>query len=78
MVCNKTTTKRATCGAGIAYPSRAPEFILILVGFVLSEKGQTTIYKTLHRKLMIEDTKRVRSRISMDRQQNSETKKDKQ
>jgi ribosomal protein S24E len=41
-------------------------------------KGQTSIYKTLHRKLKFEDTKRVRrSGISMDRQQNSQMKKDK-
>ena len=42
-----------------------------------NEKGQTTIYKILHRKLKIEDTKRVSRSRRMDRQQNSQTKKDK-
>ena len=34
-VCNQIDTTGATSGAGMTYPSRAPEFTLILVGFVL-------------------------------------------
>ena len=34
-VCNKINTTSANSGTGIAYPSGAPEFNPVLVGFVL-------------------------------------------
>jgi hypothetical protein len=34
-ICNQIDTTGATSGAGTTYPSRAPEFTLILMGFVL-------------------------------------------
>jgi len=31
-VCSKSNTKGATCGAGTAYPSRAPVFTPVYIG----------------------------------------------
>ena len=36
-VCNKSNTTDATCGAGYAYPSGAPEFIPVLSGIHVAQ-----------------------------------------
>ena len=42
-ICNKNSTTTATCGAGIAYPSRAPEFTSVFSGCVLLDLQLFTV-----------------------------------